>query len=599
MITPMLKYSFIIYHNDYKSFLKKLREKGVVHIVQREQELDDELSEKLELISKIKDTASFLDSLEPSESKKNKQADTNEILEEIQTLRDRIEHLENEIIVWQKDYDRIAPWGDFSHKTLEGLKNNNIVVKFYMLHENRFEEIAQTQTVFEVNRVGTDVYFMLIDIENASKIEAEEVELNETPEEITNKIADAKKEIENCYIELKSYTEYIDFLKEEAINIQKGIDFDKATKSGTAEVEEKVIILEGWVPKPDSEALNQMLDEEKILHINHKPQLEEKVPIKLKNNWFTRLFESIGELYTLPSYKEIDLTPFFAPFYMLFFGFCLGDAGYGLLITLGTIYGLTKVKPKFKPILKLGMFLGIATTIMGIVSGTFFGIMLLDQSWPWLSGLKKIMMDNDQLMMFALALGYVQVVFGMFIKAANKGKIYGFKYSISQYGWIVIVLVSIPALALGNQGIISAELGNRIAIVSAIIGAIPAFFYNSPGKNPFLNFGMGLWDSYQTASGLLGDVLSYIRLFALGISSAILGNVFNTLAMELSPDTIILRQIVMVLILAFGHSLNFFMAALGSFVHPLRLTFVEFYKNAGFNGGGDKYEPFNNKLKTK
>ena len=159
---------------------------------------------------------------------------------------------------------------------------------------------------------------------------------------------------------------------------------------------------------------------------------------------------------------------------------------------------------------------------------------------------------------------------------------------------VLIVMISIPFYAMGSFEVLAPETANKIALISLIVGGIPALFYNTPGKNPLLNLGIGIWDTYQTASGLLGDVLSYIRLFALGISSAILGNVFNTLAMDLSPDTIVLRQIVMILILAFGHSLNFFMAALGSFVHPLRLTFVEFYKNAGFMGGGKKYEPFRN-----
>lgn len=93
-------------------------------------------------------------------------------------------------------------------------------------------------------------------------------------------------------------------------------------------------------------------------------------------------------------------------------------------------------------------------------------------------------------------------------------------------------------------------------------------------------------------TGLLGDTLSYIRLFALGISSAVLGLVFNDLAMNMSPDVPGVKQLVMLIILLFGHSVNLFMAGLGSFVHPMRLTFVEFYKNAGFEGGGKKYRPY-------
>jgi V/A-type H+-transporting ATPase subunit I len=129
------------------------------------------------------------------------------------------------------------------------------------------------------------------------------------------------------------------------------------------------------------------------------------------------------------------------------------------------------------------------------------------------------------------------------------------------------------------------------------IAAIGIFFFNSPGKNPAVNVGLGLWGTYNMITGLFGDILSYIRLFALGLSSAILGNVFNSLAFGMAPDIPVVGAIVTILILIAGHSINLFMAALGALVHPMRLTFVEFYKNAGFVGGGASYKPFQKKSK--
>ncbi|NJK87128.1 MAG: ATPase, partial [Bacteroidales bacterium] len=375
--------------------------------------------------------------------------------------------------------------------------------------------------------------------------------------------------------------------------LQAQLDFSKVVLNTQKEAEEKLMVLEGWVPQDNENDLKEYLEKSGVYYEMTTAGSEEMPPIKLKNNRFSKLYEPIGELYTFPNYREIDLTPFL-PIYMLFFGFCLGDVGYGLLILIGTLIGLKKVKPAFKPLMKLGMYLGIATIIMGALGGTVFGIMLLDKQWPWLEKYKAYMLDNDKLMILALGLGYLQVIFGMVIKAANKIKMEGFKYSISLFGWIIIVMFTIPSLLLVFFKIISFEEALPIVLPSGIIGGIPAFFYNTPGKNPLLNIGVGLWDTYQTASGLLGDVLSYIRLFALGLSSAILGSVFNTLALTLSPDIPVVGTLVMIFILLFGHSLNFFMAMLGSFVHPLRLTFVEFYKNAGFMGGGKKYNPFGN-----
>ena len=130
-------------------------------------------------------------------------------------------------------------------------------------------------------------------------------------------------------------------------------------------------------------------------------------------------------------------------------------------------------------------------------------------------------------------------------------------------------------------------------------GLLIAFCYNSPEryeKNPatgfLINVGTGLWDAYNTATGMLGDMLSYVRLFALGLSGGILATVFDSLATGLAPDNAVLGPIVMVLIFVVGHALNMFMNVLGAFVHPMRLTFVEFFKNAGYEGGGNAYRPF-------
>ena len=135
------------------------------------------------------------------------------------------------------------------------------------------------------------------------------------------------------------------------------------------------------------------------------------------------------------------------------------------------------------------------------------------------------------------------------------------------------------------------------------LSVLVAFLYNSPGKNPFFNIGAGLWKSYETASGLLGDSLSYIRLFAIGLTGGILGSVFNQLAMSCLPasgsgasvGSYVVGWILALIILVFGHGINFGIAMIGAFVHPLRLTFVEYYKNSEFEGGGKPYTPFKRK----
>ncbi len=606
MILPMKKLTFLVYHKEYLKFLNKLQDKGLVHVIMKETgDIENTtLKERYELIYRLSTAIKFLerrrfsmDMEEDPEKKSVHEIEALEILNEIENLRYDTELYHQQLSILQKELGAVQPWGDFSTEKIKKIEERGYIVQFFSVPVKGFNpEWAEKYNALEVDVIGSTKYFITISQEEVTDIEAEEIRRPERT------LSDVKKEIEKTEKTLQKAEEifndfalkYYDALIKKRDQAEKEFTFEKVVLSTDRQADEKLMILEGWIPEEKREDIIDFLEKEGIYYEISNPEPSDDVPIKLKNNRFAKLFESIGELYTLPEYRELDLVPFFAPFYMLFFGFCLGDAGYGLLIILGTLFGIYKGSRKLKPIFKLGLFLGIATTIMGIVGGTFFGIMLdQKESWTWMREYQAMILDSDQMMLFALGLGYIQVLLGMFIKAFNRMRMYGAKHGISQFGWIIIVMITVPAILLMTQDLIPAETGKKIILISAITGGLPALFYNSPGKNPFMNFGVGLWDTYQTASGLLGDVLSYIRLFALGISSAILGNVFNTLAMDLSPsEPIILRILVMILILTFGHSLNFFMAALGSFVHPLRLTFVEFYKNAGFMGGGRKYEPF-------
>ena len=201
-------------------------------------------------------------------------------------------------------------------------------------------------------------------------------------------------------------------------------------------------------------------------------------------------------------------------------------------------------------------------------------------------------LEPEDMFYFALILGGIQIIFGMLVKILNITRQLGFKYALSTLGWIILIIGSALYVMLKNNLGIESHGLKYLYFLVLVSSLIMILFLNNPEKGILGNIGKGLGEVYFTATGIFGDLLSYIRLFALGISSAILGYVFNYLALEMSGDTIIVSQIIFLLILIVGHSLNIFMAVLGAFVHPLRLTFVEFYKNAGFIGGGKEYKPF-------
>jgi V/A-type H+-transporting ATPase subunit I len=599
MIVPMKKYSFLVYHREYTDFLNDLQKIGVLHVIEKESgELADEkLREQYNLINQYNVAIKFLQRREV-EDKSDSIARTEglKILREIQNVQSEIELKTQQLSSLKKEISIIRPWGDFSFEDLDKLREHGYNVRFYICSAKKFDPEWKTlYNIEEINHIGGQIYFIVVqEGEENIDISAEEIRLPETSlskllkkQKETEEILKKSEEIFDLYAK-----KYIPLLISSRDKLQEQFEFENVIFNTEKQAEEKLMLLEGWVPKDKEKEINSFLDKSGIYYITSKPDSGDKIPIKLHNNRFSKLFEPIGNLYSLPDYKELDLTPFFAPFFMMFFGFCLGDAGYGLLFLVGASLIKLRAKSKIKPLLTLGQILGASTIIFGLLSGTIFGIDLIKADIAFLTGIKNIFLKPEDMFYFAVVLGGIQIVFGMIVKILNITKQLGFKYALSTLGWIILITGSALYVLLKNKfGIESQGLKYLYFLVLAS-SLIMILFLNNPEKGILGNIGKGLGDIYFTATGVFGDLLSYIRLFALGISSAILGYVFNYLALEMSGDTIIISQIVFLLILIVGHSLNIFMAALGAFVHPLRLTFVEFYKNAGFIGGGKEYKPF-------
>jgi len=596
MIIPMKKYSFLVYHKEYQEFLKKIRDLGAVHIIEKKGGLpeDEDLSEKLSLYKRFHSTIKILNrkKVQPLEPSKEKGL---LLLEKYEALEDDLEKTNQKILQNSKEAAQYDPWGNFSWESVEKLKNAGFHIRFFSCPSRKLmKEWEEEYNLFFINEISSVEYFITLTKDTDFHIDADEItlpsrslaQINAEQQQLQQLVKDLLNAIE------KIAATAIPALMEGKTSVQENIDFKKVILNTSPEAENKVMVLEAWSSVEKTEELEEFLNQSGVYYEVRDPEETENVPVKLKNNKFAKLYEMIGELYSLPNYHELDLTPFFAPFYMLFFGFCLGDAGYGLLFILGALFFRRKVKPAMKPVLSLVIWLGLATVIMGALSGTIFGMNLIEADIPWLTDAKKYMLNPDKLFNLSLIIGGVQIMFGMVLKVVNISKQKGFRYAFSTIGWIILILGMLALVGLNKMGVISEDIKTYGMYGVGGISGLFILILNDPKRNIFMNIGSGLWDSYNQVTGLLGDVLSYIRLFALGISSAVMGFVFNDLAISLSGNTPVLSQLIMVIILVIGHGMNIFMSGLGSMVHPMRLTFVEFYKNAGFTGGGKKYQPF-------
>jgi V/A-type H+-transporting ATPase subunit I len=611
MILKMKKYTFLVYHKQYITFLEKIREVGVLHVIEKPEgiEENDTLREKMQLAARVKNALSELEKYTPKNAElmpADKSIAGLAALLKVESTLDEKEVLEQKLQLTDKDRDRMEVWGRFSHKRLQQIKEMGFVLNFFSCNLRKFDQEWEVlYNAFEIDTVGTTRYFLTITRPGETiDIDADHIKLsNSTAEQLDIELKEIRSSIENTNADLVQMSiEDYNTLKSVQGEILSDIDFSNVILNTRSEADEKVKLLEGWCPEKSEEALQVLLKEEGIYYESSDPEITEAVPIVLKNNSFSKLFEPITNLFSLPNYTELDPTPFFAPFFMLFFGLCLGDGGYGLIIWAVSTFAKRKSKPDMKGLLTLGQYLGIATVVVGLLTGSFFGIALDQVEWKWLSGVKQYFITQgnfgaklggyNPMMVLAVVIGIIQILFGMMVNVLKVNKQHGFRHAVGHLAWVVFIISMILLMGLPIFGLELLPVALYTLYGFIALSVLCILFYNSPGKNIFLNMGSALWNTYNMATGLLGDTLSYIRLFALGLTGSILGGVFNTLAFDLTESLpIYTRWLVVLLILLAGHSINFGLCLIGAFVHPLRLTFVEFYKNAGFEGGGKAYKP--------
>ena len=579
MITQMKKYTFLVFHREYETFLEQLREVGVVHVTEKAAGVADD-AHLQELLAKADNARKLIAQGAPDQLLQEKAA------------------LESRIATTQKEVNKMAIWGDFSAERIAQLKEAGYTLRYFTCPKKLFQE----EWGIVVAEQGATVYFVQVNNTDEAPENCQEQYLNE------KSAADLQKDVEglngllvaqNARIELWA-KENIPALENELNELQQQIDWKRVTLNTASEADGSLKVLEGFCPIDQVAALDAMLQKQEVYYQAEDPTAEDNTPIKLRNNKFTQLFESLTGMYGWPNYGEFDPTPILAPFFLLFFAMCMGDCGYGILLI---IIGLLIAKKK----LNIAMFeglgpiitvLGVGTTVVGFFLGTFMGIDLYNAEWVP-QALKNVMikgnvMGYDIQMVLAICIGVFHICLAMVVKAICYTKQFGFKENIATWGWLLLVVGGLIVAILGLT-VLPENVFKWALIAVGAVSALAIYIFNTPGRNPLINIGAGLWDTYNMATGILGDVLSYIRLYALGLAGGMLGAAFNNLGLMImggSVEGATWQWLPFVLILVLGHVLNLAMSALGAFVHPLRLSFVEYFKNAGYEGKGTLYQPF-------
>ena len=616
MISKMNKLSFLIYHKEYETFLEKLRELGVVHIEKRQgAEMDANLQafmqKRTAYQSLLKSMTLAAASFEGTPSAAPSQLTIEQVVNSYETQQEQIQALNMQLPVLDKEIDAMEVWGEFDWKLVDQLKANGWQMQFYCCPEKSFDETwTDEYNANIINRKGGQCYFVTVN-QIPVELEAEVVRLpKQRLSELVREQEELKATIKKANDDLDQFcVDNVSVVENALESLESDINLMEVEQLGGERMADgAIVMMEGWVPVENDAEVRKMLDESGVYYEIRPAEKEDNAPIKLKNGKISRAFEMLTKMYGMPDYGEFDPTPLLAPFYALFFGMCVGDAGYGLLLVLLGFYLKKKLSKSMAGMMNLLITLGVATTVVGAVFNTFFGVSLTSLDLPqWMDSLiisgKWDGTAYDKTMVIALLVGMFHICFALTVKAIGSTVRYGFKNSLSDWGWWLLVGGSVVVATLNYLGVIDMEVSKMAFIGIGGVSAIGIYLLNNIRRNIFVNVGAGLWDTYNMATGLMGDLLSYLRLYALGLAGGMLGGVFNTLGMQLR-DTMgdflfgIPGWICFGLIFVAGHGLNIALSCLSGYVHSIRLTFVEYFKNSGYDGKGTAYKPFSSNKKN-
>lgn len=430
---------------------------------------------------------------------------------------------------------------------------------------------------------------------------------NITPKEDCEKISE---EILKTEEQIKQYSEKIASYDGKQKDIEFFIDlmqmsFDKYAAIERLATTERTIIISGFIPEKYVKGLLKEFEEKYTVAITVCDAEEsDDVPVLLENGGFSSPVEGITEMYALPANRDIDPNPVMAFFYYFFFGMMLSDAGYGLIMVIVTTLVLAKttVEGTLRRSLKMFQYCGISTLFWGAMFGSWFGDLpqviaksyfnkTISTTALWFEPIN----DPVKLLLFCFLFGLIHLFTGLAVNLHilwKEGKRFDALCEVIPIYITIIGICPLGASILTDVPSALTEIGGYIALAGVVLIILTA---GRSSKNVFMRFFGGIYGLYNTATGYLGDILSYSRLLALGLATGSIASVINLLATM--PSNILLKTLMLIFVGIVGHTLNLLINLLGAYVHTDRLQFVEMFSKF-YEGGGRAFSPLKSNTKS-
>ena len=635
MIVPMKKVSLIIMGDKKKETLKKLRKLGIVHI-----EIAEGYGDKLaQLKERVALLESSLFSLGKNKDAEPKEVDTAEALaiaKEIAALDDEKKRCHAERATLNAELERLKAWGEIDLESLRELAQKGIKISFYEMPKAEYEALDERVKTVRLETGKSSIKFMLLDpdIEDSEDILAS---MNDyslalpsmSTADIRRKISESTERIEAIDKTIASYAGCADSFKKAIKATEKEIEFEIYATGMENEVlsaddakEVSVAYFKGYIEAENLDGLKKTAAENAWGLLVEEPTEEDDVPTKLKNNKFVSLIYPLTDfLGTVPGYFEYDISAWFLAFILIFFGIIFGDGGYGLLITAVAAIPIVRsliAKKEVAPTFLLVGLLGLSTVLWGMLTCTWFGL-AADQLPQWLRSLSVPVISNvyadklwtlpwcaegvglttaQNLQIFCFSLALIQLTVAH-IKGAVRNrkslKVLGDIGSILQlWGIYYLVLSLVVNAEVFSFGLVLGGIPVGIVAIAMIgVGFVISFVFSNYEGSIVRSILTSLTNIVSVLLGVVNvfsDIVSYIRLWAVGLAGAAISATVNELAGPLIAKPMFM--VLAIFLLVFGHGLNMILNVLSVIVHGIRLNTLEFSSHLDMSWSGHKFKPF-------
>ncbi|UPA15968.1 V-type ATP synthase subunit I [Borrelia coriaceae] len=601
MIVKMSKVLILTLLKYQRESLEILRELGVVHI-----NFCNRVSESLEKVVKDREILIQALSLLRDDSEVKILSSSNEnfldIAKSIISLASEIKDLKDMQQSLFHKRDIISCWGYFSLELINKLRESNVYVQFFKSELDEYRKLLTSSEikVALINNYKGKTYFVAINDSKQTIDTAEEYEFEFDLDFIESKLRVIGEILDQKLTQLSILNKYRDVLRDAIKEYDQIVEFEQVVADMDLESDNFVYIT-GFVPEDKKESFQNLKGN---FVVQFTEPGDEFVPTYIKRKGISKLAKPIFDvLETIPGYKERDVSCIFMLFFFVFFGMIIGDAAYGIIFLLIGIFLSLRDSIKGKPLTSvhaLIFYLSMSAILYGSVTGTWFGSNpFILELFPLLKSFKIGYLTGtngmQNIMFICFTIGVLQIslahMWNFIRKVKEKPRI----HSIAQIGWLIVIAglyYLVLNLILGRDRFPM----HSIVLNMIYVGVMLVFiFEKQDGSNFFmciLKSVAGIIEQFLATVSGFADIISYIRLFAVGLAGLAISDSFNSMSVALLKSSNIGLIISGIIVILFGHILNIVLSLLSVIVHGVRLNMLEFSNHLGQEWNGYSYRPF-------